>query len=64
MITAKGKVKLIDFGCSKKLENTIGSTKNLSGTVFWMAPEQINGNPSLKSDIWSLGCTIYEMVRL
>ena len=62
MITTKGKVKLIDFGCSKQLENTKGSTSNLSGTVFWMAPEHINGSPCLKSDIWSLGCTIYEMV--
>ena len=62
MITSKGKVKIIDFGCSKSLENTLGSTTSLSGTVFWMAPEFIKGYPCLNSDVWSLGCVIYEMV--
>ena len=61
MITTKGKVKVIDFGCSKSLENTLRSTTNLSGTVFWMAPEFIKKNPCLNSDVWSLGLTLLEV---
>ena len=57
--------KLADFGGSKELQ-TIRSTsgcKSIHGTVYWMSPEVIRGeNYGWKTDIWSLGCTVLEML--
>jgi serine/threonine protein kinase len=58
-------IKLADFGCTFCFDDS-NTYKNaiLSGTVPWMAPEMIKkekfGN---KIDIWSLGCTIVEMLN-
>ncbi|KAL0212060.1 hypothetical protein RCL1_005686 [Eukaryota sp. TZLM3-RCL] len=58
-----GTVKVADFGASKKLENTLDKCQSLTGTVYWMAPEVILGNPySFQADIWSIGCVVYEML--
>jgi serine/threonine protein kinase len=63
MVSTSGLVKLIDFGCARELIQTFYLNTKKAGTVFWMAPEIIRNEPyNLKSDIWSLGCTIYEMV--
>ena len=65
MVTTKGIVKLIDFGCAKRYCQGIdGGTgmHSVRGTPYWMAPEVICGDGyGRKSDIWSLGCTIHEM---
>jgi len=69
MVTNDGIIKLIDFGCAKRLkknQSTNSTTKTLfksfKGTPYWMAPEVIKetGHGS-KADIWSIGCTIHEM---
>ncbi|XP_041374483.1 mitogen-activated protein kinase kinase kinase 2-like isoform X2 [Gigantopelta aegis] len=61
----QGNIKLADFGASKRLQ-TICSASNLKtalGTPHWMAPEVINGEGyGRKADVWSLGCTIVEML--
>ncbi|KAJ7648106.1 kinase-like domain-containing protein, partial [Roridomyces roridus] len=56
-----GTVKLTDFGSALNLR---GMDFSIAGSPNWMAPEIIEllGPPSTKSDIWSLGCTIVEMV--
>ena len=64
MVTNEGTIKLIDFGCSKKLDNTLSQGSRFVGTLNWVAPELFICNQNLKADIWSLGCTIYEMVCL
>ncbi|XP_057297827.1 mitogen-activated protein kinase kinase kinase 19-like [Hydractinia symbiolongicarpus] len=65
LITVKGTIKLIDFGCAKELSLSLGSTvllKSVKGTPYWMAPEVIQGTGcNHKSDIWSVGCTVMEM---
>ncbi|CAD8083745.1 unnamed protein product [Paramecium sonneborni] len=59
IVDTKGVCKLADFGCS-----IIGkSSYSLKGTPNWMAPEVINQQETGRySDIWSLGCTIIEML--
>jgi len=54
------KVKLSDFGCSKRTSDTLAST--LRGSIPWMAPEVVNqSGAGRRSDIWSLGCVAIEM---
>jgi serine/threonine protein kinase len=54
-------VKLGDFGVSKILESR-KSTSTTVGTPQFMSPEIIQGRRyGLKSDIWALGCTIYQI---
>ena len=60
-------VKIGDFGISKKLKNYkthVLTTKKL-GTDYYAAPEIImEGIYNEKSDMWSLGCIIYELFNL
>ncbi|XP_027740081.1 mitogen-activated protein kinase kinase kinase 19 isoform X2 [Empidonax traillii] len=68
LLMPSGTVKLIDFGCARRLarpgpggprSETLWSVR---GTPFWMAPEVISGaGHGRKSDIWSVGCTVFEM---
>lgn len=62
IISTDGKVKLSDFGIAKATSsNTISS--NVMGSVHYSSPEQVRGGYSdYKSDIYSLGITLYEMV--
>jgi serine/threonine protein kinase len=75
MMTADGRVKVLDFGLAKLLEepdkemvdtlSTQALTKEGSvlGTVPYMAPEQLKGTgPDPRSDIFSLGIVLYQMV--
>jgi serine/threonine protein kinase/aspartate 1-decarboxylase len=62
IISREGKVKVTDFGIAKATNsNTI--TSNAMGSVHYLSPEQARGGYSdEKSDIYSLGVTIYEML--
>lgn len=62
IISTDGKVKVTDFGIARAASsNTISS--NAMGSVHYSSPEQVRGGYSdEKSDIYSLGITLYEMV--
>ncbi len=62
IISKDGKVKVTDFGIAKAAtSNTI--TSNVMGSVHYTSPEQARGGYSdEKSDIYSLGITIFEML--
>lgn len=63
LVDRAGVCKLSDFGTAKIVSEMGSESNSLKGTVNWMAPEVIQ---QLKygryADIWSLGCTVYEMV--
>nr|WP_295680560.1 Stk1 family PASTA domain-containing Ser/Thr kinase [uncultured Lachnoclostridium sp.] len=62
IISRDGKVKVTDFGIAKAAStNTV--TQNAIGSVHYLSPEQARGGYSdEKSDIYSLGVTMYEML--
>lgn len=59
-----GSAKLADFGSAMELGATSGGKSVLPrGSPLWMAPEVIRGEyQGPESDVWSLGCTVIEMV--
>lgn len=62
IMSRDGKVKVTDFGIAKVADSTTVTT-TAAGTVHYISPEQARGGYSdEKSDIYSLGITMYEMV--
>eukprot|EP00742_Colponemidia_sp_Colp-10_P002269 GILJ01002423.1.p1 GENE.GILJ01002423.1~~GILJ01002423.1.p1 ORF type:complete len:590 (-),score=78.69 GILJ01002423.1:204-1973(-) len=64
-LTKDGHLKIGDMGISKRLSASTVYAKTTCGTPFIMSPEVCcleNYGP--KADIWSLGCTLYELVML
>lgn len=60
-----GNVKLGDFGLARALTEHEPFAETMVGTPFYMSPEVIKGiKYNRKSDIWSLGCLIYELCSL
>jgi serine/threonine protein kinase len=63
LTTKEGTVKLADFGVATKLSERNRQELSVVGTPYWMAPEVIEMNgASTASDIWSLGCTVIELL--
>ena len=62
-MSARGEVKLADFGYACQLTEERAGRKSKVGTVCWMAPELIRGERSYttKVDIWSFGIFAMEM---
>ena len=65
LIDITGHVWLADFGLAKAIESHDASrTGDVVGTLRYMSPEQFAGKPDRRSDIYSLGLTIYELLTL
>lgn len=71
-ITPEGRLKILDFGLAVILRGEVSATaitesltetKSIAGTLPYMAPEQLLGNTlDARTDIWAVGCVLYEMV--
>ena len=60
-----GTVKLGDFGLAKVLNYTSQVARTQCGTIVYMSPEVALGRPyTNKTDIWALGCILYELCTL
>ena len=55
-------VKVIDFGVSHGIEEPPLADASIAGTPVYMAPEQWRGRPEPASDVYSLGCVLYELL--
>lgn len=64
MLTAEGRVKILDFGLAKVGTDTkINSSESTLGTLAYMSPEQLSGKKvDHQTDIWALGVILYEML--
>ncbi len=64
MLINKRLVKVADFKLSMLLEKDDKFSKQ-AGTPFYASPEMWAEHPyDFKSDVWSLGCIVYEMAKL
>ncbi|KAG6488658.1 hypothetical protein ZIOFF_049907 [Zingiber officinale] len=61
---APGVAKLADFGAAVRIsDDGVKGNRGPRGTPLWMAPEVARGEgPRPASDVWSLGCTVIEIV--
>jgi serine/threonine protein kinase len=65
MLDRRGMVWVTDFGLAKPLEGAdLTNTGDALGTVRYMAPEQIHGKADPRSDLHSLGLTLFEFLAL
>jgi serine/threonine protein kinase len=67
MVTPESEIKVLDFGVAAALEPQPGETRFTAvnatpGTVVYMAPEQAVGKTVPASDLYSLGCVLYELL--
>lgn len=68
MLRRDGYVKLLDFGLARTVTEAVPDVKKtdpfiVRGTVFYMSPEQLRGKAlDTRSDIWSVGVVMYELI--
>uniref|UniRef100_A0A672I2J0 non-specific serine/threonine protein kinase n=1 Tax=Salarias fasciatus TaxID=181472 RepID=A0A672I2J0_SALFA len=64
-LTRDGTVQLGDFGIARVLNSTVEFARTCIGTPYYLSPEICENKPyNNKSDIWALGCVLYEMCTL
>uniref|UniRef100_A0A2K6T657 non-specific serine/threonine protein kinase n=1 Tax=Saimiri boliviensis boliviensis TaxID=39432 RepID=A0A2K6T657_SAIBB len=64
-LTRTNIIKVGDPGIARVLENHCDMASTLIGTPYYMSPELFSNKPyNSKSDVWALGCRVYEMATL
>ncbi|XP_013988936.2 serine/threonine-protein kinase Nek4 isoform X2 [Salmo salar] len=64
-LTKTNIIKVGDLGIARVLENQNDMASTLIGTPYYMSPELFSNKPyNHKSDVWALGCCVYEMTTL
>ncbi|XP_021037808.1 serine/threonine-protein kinase Nek4 isoform X1 [Mus caroli] len=64
-LTRTNIIKVGDLGIARVLENHGDMASTLIGTPYYMSPELFSNKPyNYKSDVWALGCCVYEMATL
>ncbi|MGO9114065.1 MAG: protein kinase domain-containing protein [Thermoguttaceae bacterium] len=65
LLDSQGVAWITDFGLAKAMEqDNVTQTGAMVGTLAYMAPEQFSGRADTRSDIYSLGLTLYELLTL
>ncbi|WP_345676418.1 WD40 repeat domain-containing serine/threonine protein kinase [Yinghuangia aomiensis] len=68
LITPSGTVKVLDFGIARAADPPVATADRLTQTGFivgtpqYMAPEQARGFPEPRSDLYALGCLLFELI--
>ncbi len=65
LLDTRGNAWITDFGLAKDEDaGDLTASGNVVGTLRYMAPERLNGEADVRSDVYSLGMTLYELVTL
>src|SRR5262249_6184681 len=64
LLDVKGAAWVTDFGLAKEADSVLTQTGDIVGTLRYMAPERFRDAGDARSDIYSLGITLYELVTL
>jgi serine/threonine protein kinase len=65
LLDTGGEVWITDFGLAKCIEqDNFTKTGDVVGTLRYMAPEQLDGEADCRSEVYSLGVTLYELLAL
>jgi len=62
MSTGWPRIKVIDYGVARTVDESPLHDGMIMGTPAYMPPEQWEGEPTTKSDVYSLGCLLYELI--
>ena len=63
MLVGKGRVKVMDFGAARQVGHMTRSTRQVLGTMGYLAPEQGRGqSPDPRSDVYAVGVVLYELL--
>lgn len=64
-LSKEQKVRIGDLGVAKVLSDQNNFARTMVGTPYYLSPEMCEEKPyNEKSDIWALGCVLYEMCAL
>jgi serine/threonine protein kinase/WD40 repeat protein len=64
LLDLQGTIWVTDFGLAKEEGDDLTHTGDLVGTLRYMAPERFNGLSDVRSDVYSVGLTLYELLTL